>query len=849
MLRFPVIQFVCLSLLTIVPSLRGQDNQPTEVPDDFDASQYLLKDAQLNFTATYQGKPGRVKVHCRGEKFYLVEKTTSALEDFGDTYYLIPAEGEVRVSGLWNFDYYKGTPAANNPHPGARQNFWHYTMPSSPLTRNFPSGVMRQILYENYDDDVWQIRWYRNAVAVLTIYDRRRFNKGIRYSLNVKCQWNDKPAYLSDSLKPDQIEGNLNGDDLGSAFRRVLNHQKIDTTTKVSNDVGFTLHSRYEHTYKTEVMSERCYDARPVGYIHCGFHPSMPQPNPVAPERLNLWCPSDKQFSQLDWDNIALSDEIKQKYQFSIGGDYNELIQVNLNWNLTSKTNGPAVVLEPVDENEATWTPDIRKTPTRSYRLTLGSEVGGKVDAIRFRLEQTSSHPGVATNARHHAIYDHCPDCTLACKAEEYAVSTRFKELSFSRTHQRHNDCPIDSLPDIFFRDSDNLEFKLEETSSHEALKHEIGQQLLLEEVREDEYTVTVCIRDHAAAAHLVAEYKIDDVWHPAAVKGDTANVSGSYLMIPLDKNSDSIADHWAKEFEVKNAFDDLDAAEGGVHQGDGLTAFEEYRGVYALGEFQRLDPRRKNLFVHDFAHDYGEILAELGKMFAEMKLSLVRIDSHEFDNEVVNWTATDYKLGDQYGLVIEDNFHNHLPLMYTAQVPDGSVNWSIYDASSSHTGPPQQYANTVVLNISRAGKGDHAVLTTLGHELGHNINLDHHGTGSFINLDGKVYVAVPHGEHSGDLNCLMAYVKADYFYDKTEIPSDEEFDNLEVEAVLARWTLQKMPWKILKLLCKAYPKYENTQKHFCQDTIGTEINLDGEWCGNAKEGGCLYKIRIKSYD
>jgi hypothetical protein len=73
-------------------------------------------------------------------------------------------------------------------------------------------------------------------------------------------------------------------------------------------------------------------------------------------------------------------------------------------------------------------------------------------------------------------------------------------------------------------------------------------------------------------------------------------------VVIPRDANLNGIPDSWEAAFcpnRVCAPGDDTDTSPGNTAVGDGLAAFDEYRGFIVSGLHVRTDPMRKDLFVH----------------------------------------------------------------------------------------------------------------------------------------------------------------------------------------------------------------------------------------------------------
>jgi len=117
------------------------------------------------------------------------------------------------------------------------------------------------------------------------------------------------------------------------------------------------------------------------------------------------------------------------------------------------------------------------------------------------------------------------------------------------------------------------------------------------------------------------------NAWATVLGKEKWAHIPGAndiwYIRIPRDDDSNHIADCWA--YNAGDEDDDDDASLNNTYYGDGLTRYEEYRGVDinmdgTVSDAERLTPLHKDLFVQgsgfggdfpDFA--YGDAFVEAG--------------------------------------------------------------------------------------------------------------------------------------------------------------------------------------------------------------------------------------------
>jgi len=148
------------------------------------------------------------------------------------------------------------------------------------------------------------------------------------------------------------------------------------------------------------------------------------------------------------------------------------------------------------------------------------------------------------------------------------------------------------------------------------------------------------------------------DVTKYAHVVGE----EGTYVDVPRDDDDNHIADAWT--YNTGNEGDDNDTSLDNQHNGDGLTRYEEYRGVDinedgSVSSEERLNPYEKDFFVRghnlgqefepDFA--YGEAFEE-----AEIKVHEIAYSAGErnIDVLVVHLNHTSggniYRVGEPFG-------------------------------------------------------------------------------------------------------------------------------------------------------------------------------------------------------
>ena len=285
--------------------------------------------------------------------------------------------------------------------------------------------------------------------------------------------------------------------------------------------------------------------------------------------------------------------------------------------------------------------------------------------------------------------------------------------------------------------------------------------------------TVRIRSLDYGAWGRLSAEVNVDGQWYPCRSQDGKDSVT-----VPRDDNQNYIADSWEKQKKVEGqpATADKDDLPEGVgdpdEPGDGFSNYEEYRGFLVQGVWRDTDPRHKDLFIRDqlgFGVGY----------FTKLGLNLHLIAENELDAQrVVNFNRSQDKTlpeqadSGQKGLVLMgadlDAAYGQAsevgcPNVVESVKIDAMAMWD--DRLSSAGGE----------NPTALEQGFHQELdATIAHELGHGVNMMHHGVEVVPSGDGSPastnrdidwdqmwepgVTAVPGGKWSGDLNCLMTY-------------------------------------------------------------------------------------------
>jgi hypothetical protein len=354
-------------------------------------------------------------------------------------------------------------------------------------------------------------------------------------------------------------------------------------------------------------------------------------------------------------------------------------------------------------------------------------------------------------------------------------------------------------LPDLYFRQAFNPDLNCIDNSAAQDLPFYSDTAVTKTEVIDQ--VARIDCEDFGAYSTVEATapdccpLKYDGVNHVVGpVSQEEARVK-----VPKDDNDNQIADGYVDlcnndQVDNPKATDDKDKFPvGNGVEGDGFSAYEEYRGFMVSGDRHiRTSWFDKDLFIHDSdclgLHQFPGCSGLRCHLIAEGQWS-------GDEGRVINFENGNAHLVDQHGLLLE-----------VRSLPSG------VGGMTSDIGPPK---NVEWVAIADPYKAEWSV----AHELGHATGLHHHGDSALwwappVPLSKYLtgtpyYLGVRHGQSSGEFDCIMRY----YNPYQTVRPS---FSGLEY------WSY-RMPGRFL----------------FCSSPAGTEDNAGDQHAGDAEVGNC----------
>ncbi|HEU5080810.1 MAG TPA: hypothetical protein VFT72_16475 [Opitutaceae bacterium] len=366
------------------------------------------------------------------------------------------------------------------------------------------------------------------------------------------------------------------------------------------------------------------------------------------------------------------------------------------------------------------------------------------------------------------------------------------KQITFSLAEVSREKGVSLNTPVAGATDAPDLGFEAAKNSSDAEILSE-GQIIRFAKGTVDSAQVSLSSFDWGAYGSLVVVARLDN---GRTVHGHLKNSPMPQVLIPKRSPASNIADAW----KAANAFsgsdgEDEDEQPGNAHLGDGLTAYEEYRGFVIKGEHtrekKRLDPTKKNLVVINEIHD----AAKPGLALFERASGIQVLDADKADfpeSRLANANRGTASGGEQYALRLLQatlegptagenrpaKIHNKTPKISQAVVIDLALAADYYE---------RQAALVKEAHEKMPYSLEQDIANTIAHEIAHGVGAPHHGkTTEFFSkrevtvkmTDWKVYgsdggrvmptvehpislggnIGRPGNEASGDVNCIMAY-------------------------------------------------------------------------------------------
>ena len=543
-------------------------------------------------------------------------------------------------------------------------------------------------------------------------------------------------------------------------------------------------------------VSENTYRIHAIGPACNGINTDMltGKTESYGPEFTDIIV-SDEQLTSKNLLAGSKSEDI------DLGGDLGKVTRT-ITWHLSRDDNDVELIVIP--ENYHDWMPmpginELTKGNTIKIKLKIVS-INGRPPTIKARsfelkLSNTSNEPGIVLNA----------------------------PLE-----------PISSFPDLQFLPQRNTA---------------VADQFQTADIRPANGisdSITIASFDGGGYTTLTAKAILED---NTEIEGHLL-ISGGNTVIPIPKraaNSNIAIAWWNAHNNPADTYDDETSA-GNNNNGDGLTAYEEYRGVISRGRHKRLDPGEKEVGV--WMKPGENLFFREGLTWFENATGMKVIQFSE--NEI----GVDRRLNKNF-----ETAHSHD--QYALKLTKRNLQRGVYGRAQGGPGIPRVVRNVYIdldqitqwqryialeaarQNIATPYTINQLVAKTVAHELGHGVNIPHHGNHGIGFLDrwveeGDVSIRIFSPRNAGEITTRRYYLLGSVSDVGGQLSGD-------VFCMMNYYPTIDYSMKILPDLTLFYmvPRIQ-LGTSFCNSSAGTDFNATLYYFGDADDGNCLSRIKLK---
>ena len=352
-------------------------------------------------------------------------------------------------------------------------------------------------------------------------------------------------------------------------------------------------------------------------------------------------------------------------------------------------------------------------------------------------------------------------------------------------------------------------------------------------------------------------------------IEGHLLNSAGvTIIPIPKRKPGSHIADAWLQANGNPDELDDKEEIAGNTNKGDGLTAYEEYRGVWANMQHHRLNPKKKELGIFSKRNVAPYFVNGINLFKAASGVEVIRFTDGEIDSDRQlnknKMTSHDY---DQYVLKLDtgrtfknaagENRPTNLEYMLPFQSEEVIINITYMNEFY-----PLQAAAAREMNTTIPYTLNELIASTVAHEIAHGVNVNHHGDhssnviqerviwegqGNFHVFDNKpVPQEIPFSQWEFDRGLQRRYYKI-FGNTGERTPGNEESGDMGCfmcYTSMYNWCFVtgsngSLNYYMVPLLPLG--------KKLCTSRIATGINTKPWFFGPASKGNCVSQIKLRN--
>jgi hypothetical protein len=323
-------------------------------------------------------------------------------------------------------------------------------------------------------------------------------------------------------------------------------------------------------------------------------------------------------------------------------------------------------------------------------------------------------------------------------------------------------------------------------------------------------------------------------------------------IPIPKNNSGEKIAERWLKDNGNPGEMDDEETSPGNTNNGDGLSAYEEYRGFISEGRYKRLDPQAKELGVKMKKTDLPLFSDGLQKFENATAIKVVRFFENEISaNRRINQNGAHANIYKQFVLNLETGSlpANQMAKAFGSPGIPSVVNPVRFDFAGIYQAYQDNQADARSMNTTLPYSEKELAAHIVAHELAHGINASHHGSIDPVDLARNII----------DTNSIprpvpfvrvFRYNGAEFTYPcviggATGVPGNAESGDLScimAEITLCSWVAHETPAVTHFYEVPIIP----LGNRLCTSSAGTGINAGGKYFGNAPRGKCIEQLKLK---
>ncbi len=377
-----------------------------------------------------------------------------------------------------------------------------------------------------------------------------------------------------------------------------------------------------------------------------------------------------------------------------------------------------------------------------------------------------------------------------------------------------------------------------------------------------DGQTIKIPCEDGESGQAVIASYDGGGwtILNASAILTDGKTIKGVLVSdkskkdIPIPKNNSGgkIAEQWLEDNGRPGETDDKETSQDNNNDGDGLSAYEEYRGVMSEGKFRRLDPTIKELGVKFKKSELSIFADGFAKFENATGFKIIRFYDNEIPaNRRINQNGSYANIYPQFVLNLT---MGALPGKKIAQSPGSPgiptvVTSIILDQGKIHQAYQDDQAEARSMNATLPYTEKEFLAHVVAHELGHGVNLAHHGSidPNDIRLTVDTSQAPPFGEpryrvilHNGIESSYAVTIGG-----TLGVPQNAESGDLGcimAETTLCSWVEHMTPGVTFLYEVPIIP----LGGHLCISPLGTGINAGRKYFGDAAKGKCKAQLKLK---